>query len=241
MFVLVLCEEWTRSNTAVLERVVDIINEAYTYGEGDIFQEGFQRTTLDEIKELACLGSLLLLGKDENEECEENIIPKQNLSVIDLKEEYRRNYGVVPTGGKVSPDAIIGCIKLVLHGPKPQEQFPVTGYTSSTSDHLLTLNQLKRGEVGMFAICKGVRGQGLGQLLFDVAQQRAKELGCDVCELQLLYPKNRAHPIKDRLRKWYTRNNFSVVARADFEAMFPRIVGLIQEPVCFDIYHKKLK
>ena len=62
--------------------------------------------------------------------------------------------------------------------------------------------------VGMFAVRKDLRSQGIGRLVFDAAEARARSLNCDVCELQLLYPQDRPHAVKDRLRVWYTSRHW---------------------------------
>ncbi|EGD76588.1 hypothetical protein PTSG_07705 [Salpingoeca rosetta] len=253
---------------AVLQRLVDIINEAYMYGEGDIFREGFQRTSPADVEGFAKRQQLLVVVEDTATDDktaqaatttaaaeEEGQQQQQQQARPALRVELDSAEHPLDWPSIVTEASLIGCMKLVVHDAKQarhgQGRQAEAGDAAQTSEAARDSaggeeavpsahEMVKRGEVGMFAVRRDLRSKGIGKRLFDAAEARAQELNCDVCELQLLYPRDRPHANKDRLRKWYTRRGYRVVASSDFCAMLPHIAALINGPVCFDIYHKPL-
>lgn len=266
MRVLVAEEAAFEGRPEVMQRLLDIVNEAYDFGEGDLFRDGFARATADEVLALAAAKQLLLVvtdtaketqGEAQGEESKAGVEAEPKADGLEGSEETKATAAASkpasltaeepPTDGDratfwanaVTPQSLVGCMKLVLH--EPTSTPTADAHKSKAEGEAESFSSLRIGEVGMFAVRKDLRSQGIGRLVFDAAEARARSLNCDVCELQLLYPQDRPHAVKDRLRVWYTSRGYRVVSSKDFAKAYPRVASLINGRVCFDIYHKPLR
>jgi len=64
-------------------------------------------------------------------------------------------------------------------------------------------------ELGCLAVSTEYQGKGIGNLLFQAAEDQAKSLGKSHCRLDLLSPRDWKQKHKERLRAWYERQGYS--------------------------------
>ena len=83
-------------------------------------------------------------------------------------------------------------------------------------------------------------GGGIGGELVRSAEELMRSRGATTMQLELLVPKGRVHPAKERLRSWYTRLGYRVVGSAAFEEVAPQLAPQLATPCEFLIFHKPL-
>ena len=59
------------------------------------------------------------------------------------------------------------------------------------------------------------RGLGIGRDLVAFAERASRDAGCRGMQLELLVPREWAHPAKQFLAEWYARLGYRVTHRAD--------------------------
>jgi hypothetical protein len=59
-------------------------------------------------------------------------------------------------------------------------------------------------------------------------------------QLELLVPRTWSHPVKEFLRRWYTRIGYRQVRTARLEEAYPALQPRLATPCDFLIYHKAL-
>ncbi|BCB75554.1 hypothetical protein Pflav_019640 [Phytohabitans flavus] len=96
------------------------------------------------------------------------------------------------------------------------------------------------GEFGMLVASPDHRGIGLGRRLVDFAEGWAREQGLATMQLELLWPRDWTHPVKQFLHEWYTRIGYLPVRTADFADDYAALAPLLATPCDFVIYHKPL-
>jgi Acetyltransferase (GNAT) family len=84
------------------------------------------------------------------------------------------------------------------------------------------------------------RGTGVGRELVRFAERWGREQGMDTMQLEVLVPRQWAHPSKEFLKAWYTRVGYRPVRTGQFEESYPELAPLLATPCDFVIYHKDL-
>ncbi|WP_231114807.1 GNAT family N-acetyltransferase [Lentzea aerocolonigenes] len=96
------------------------------------------------------------------------------------------------------------------------------------------------GEFGMLVAAPEERGTGVGRDLVSFAESWARESGLSQMQLELLVPREWAHPVKEFLRAWYTRLGYQAVRVGDFNQDYPALVPHLACPCDFLIFRKDL-
>jgi hypothetical protein len=72
------------------------------------------------------------------------------------------------------------------------------------------------------------------------AEDVARSRGVATMQLELLVPRDGAHPDKDRLRAWYERLGYRVVRTAPFEEIATHAASELAKPCEFLVFQKPL-
>jgi len=97
------------------------------------------------------------------------------------------------------------------------------------------------GEFGMLVADPNLRGAGIGSRLVKAAENWAKENGCHTMRLELLTPRDWAHPVKEFLKKWYTRIGYVPQTTVAFDSMYPQLKPLLKTACNFTPWLKSLE
>jgi GNAT superfamily N-acetyltransferase len=97
------------------------------------------------------------------------------------------------------------------------------------------------GEFGMLVADPAHRGTGVGRELVRFAERWGREQGLGTMQLEVLVPRQWAHPSKEFLKAWYTRVGYRPVRTGQFEESYPELAPLLATPCDFVIYHKDLR
>ncbi|MFE0417950.1 GNAT family N-acetyltransferase [Streptomyces tendae] len=95
-------------------------------------------------------------------------------------------------------------------------------------------------EFGMLATSFEQRGTGIGRELVQFAEQHAREIGREVMQLEVLVPREWAHPSKEFLIRWYTRIGYQIVRKGIIEESYPDLAPHLATPCDFVVYHKSV-
>jgi GNAT superfamily N-acetyltransferase len=90
------------------------------------------------------------------------------------------------------------------------------------------------GEVGLVSTDPDAWGHGIGGALVAAAEDRMRARGATTMQLQVLTPRERAHPGKVRLRDWYERLGYRFARTEPFAA------PALTTPCEFEIFLKRL-
>lgn len=93
---------------------------------------------------------------------------------------------------------------------------------------------------GMLAVDPTQRGAGLGRALVDHAEAIARARGCSAMRLELLVPRGRSHPSKDRLARWYGALGYAVDRVAPVEDVHAFLLPHLAEPCDLQLRSKVL-
>jgi GNAT superfamily N-acetyltransferase len=96
------------------------------------------------------------------------------------------------------------------------------------------------GEFGMLVADLNQRGKGIGSALVARAENWARDMACHTMRLELLTPRNWAHPSKEFLKKWYSRIGYKPQATESFEILHPELVSELATECDFTVWHKSL-
>lgn len=96
-------------------------------------------------------------------------------------------------------------------------------------------------EFGMLAASFEQRGTGIGRELVQFAEQHAREIGREVMQLEVLVPREWAHPSKEFLIGWYTRIGYQIVRKGTIEESYPDLAPHLATPCDFLVYHKSVR
>ncbi|MEV6562841.1 GNAT family N-acetyltransferase [Nocardia sp. NPDC051756] len=96
------------------------------------------------------------------------------------------------------------------------------------------------GEFGMLVSAPERRGTGIGRALVDFAERHCVDRGARTVQLELLVPRNWAHPVKEFLRGWYLRLGYVLERKSELEEGYPHLVPLLATPCDFLIFHKPM-
>ncbi len=77
------------------------------------------------------------------------------------------------------------------------------------------------GEFGMLVADPAHRGTGVGRELVRFAERWGREQGLDTMRLEVLVPRQWAHPSKEFLKAWYTRVGYRPVRTGQLEESYP--------------------
>ncbi|GAA3389496.1 GNAT family N-acetyltransferase [Cryptosporangium minutisporangium] len=95
-------------------------------------------------------------------------------------------------------------------------------------------------EFGLLVAAPKHRGIGVGRELVRFAEATGRRAGATTMQLEVLMPRDWAHPSKEFLKDWYQRIGYRVVRVGDFEPAYPRLAPLLATPCEFVIFHKAL-
>jgi GNAT superfamily N-acetyltransferase len=95
------------------------------------------------------------------------------------------------------------------------------------------------GEFGLLAARPDHRGVGIGRALVRFAEDRSRQHGLAVMQLELLMPRGWSHPVKDFLHAWYTRIGYQPVRKGSIEESYPHLAPLLATPCDLVAYHKR--
>ena len=96
--------------------------------------------------------------------------------------------------------------------------------------HDLTDDAAHAAEIGMLAVDPAHQGNGLGSVLMDFAEHRARSAGRTSAQLDLLVPVAGNHPAKEHLADWYARRGYAVVGRTAVRERYPELVDDLAVP-----------
>lgn len=96
------------------------------------------------------------------------------------------------------------------------------------------------GEFGMLVADLNHRGKGIGSALVDHAENWARDLECHTMRLELLTPRNWAHPSKEFLKKWYSSIGYEPQATESLEILHPELVPELATECDFTVWYKSL-
>jgi GNAT superfamily N-acetyltransferase len=92
----------------------------------------------------------------------------------------------------------------------------------------------------MLVAAPELRGLGIGRDLVTFAEGSARARGARRMQLELLVPRDWAHPTKEFAREWYTRMGYRVVRTGRFDEDYPHLMAQLATPCDFLIFHKDL-
>jgi GNAT superfamily N-acetyltransferase len=96
------------------------------------------------------------------------------------------------------------------------------------------------GELGTLVAAHDQRGSGVGRALLNFAEQHCRERGLRAMQLELLVPRDWAHPTKEFLKTWYDRRGYRVVRITSLDEAYPHLAPLLATPCDLEIREKRL-
>jgi GNAT superfamily N-acetyltransferase len=99
----------------------------------------------------------------------------------------------------------------------------------------------RAAEFGMLAADPDHRGAGIGRELVRFAEDRSRDSGFAAMRLELLMPREWAHPSKEFLAAWYTRMGYRGIRRRTVEESHPELARWLATPCDFVTYEKCLE
>lgn len=84
------------------------------------------------------------------------------------------------------------------------------------------------------------KGQGIGSMLVNYAEEVARVNGANKMQLELLVPTEFSHPDKVFLKNWYTRIGYQKIAEHAVDYADARLSALLKTGCVAEIYHKIL-
>ena len=96
------------------------------------------------------------------------------------------------------------------------------------------------GEFGMLAASRKHRGAGIGRDLVRHAEESVRATGRPAMQLEILVPRDWAHPSKEFLREWYGRLGYRHVRNEPLADSYPHLAPLLATPCDLTVYSKNL-
>ncbi|MFI5952527.1 GNAT family N-acetyltransferase [Cryptosporangium sp. NPDC051539] len=96
------------------------------------------------------------------------------------------------------------------------------------------------GEFGMLAGSRTHRGAGVGTALIRAAEERARDAGRTTMQLEILVPRDWAHPSKEFLRAWYGRLGYRHRRNEPLALTYPHLAPLLATPCDLTVWSKPL-
>ena len=93
---------------------------------------------------------------------------------------------------------------------------------------------------GMLTVAPLHKGKKLGSLMVNEVEKYALAKGRIKMRLELLMPKDTAHPGKKFLLNWYTRIGYHFLEKLEFEEVEPKETDNLRIPCFFNLYEKDL-
>ena len=93
---------------------------------------------------------------------------------------------------------------------------------------------------GLLAVHRDFGGRGIGTILVEAVENKAKIDGSKRMNLEILRPRDFEVPIKNRLRSWYEGMNYVFTHHQNFQDRRPDRAKYLKVPSVFDCYSKKL-
>jgi GNAT superfamily N-acetyltransferase len=98
----------------------------------------------------------------------------------------------------------------------------------------------RTGEFGMLVAAPEHRGAGIGRELVRYAERTSRDDGMRTMQLELLAPREWAHPAKERLAAWYDRLGYRLASTGTFAAAYPHMAPLLVTPCDLLVLRKEL-
>jgi ribosomal protein S18 acetylase RimI-like enzyme len=95
-------------------------------------------------------------------------------------------------------------------------------------------------ELGLISAAPEGHGGGVGRTLVGCAEEAMRSRGAATMRLELLVPRDGAHPFKERLRAWYERLGYRVERIAPFEEIASHPPAELAVPCEFLVFRKTL-
>jgi GNAT superfamily N-acetyltransferase len=95
-------------------------------------------------------------------------------------------------------------------------------------------------DLGLISVAPDQWGGGIGRELVHSAEELMRSHGVETMQLELLVPKGRVHPAKDRLRSWYTRLGYRMIRSVPFEQVPAPPASKLATPCEFLVFRKAL-
>jgi GNAT superfamily N-acetyltransferase len=95
-------------------------------------------------------------------------------------------------------------------------------------------------DLGLLAVALDQWGGGVGRELVRSAEELMRSRCVLTMQLELLVPKEWAHPEKERLRAWYTRLGYEVTRSAPVEQVAAHLASQLATPCEFLVFRKPL-
>jgi GNAT superfamily N-acetyltransferase len=95
-------------------------------------------------------------------------------------------------------------------------------------------------DLGFVSVVPVEWGSGVGREVVRSAEDLMRSRGATTMQLELLVPRDWAHPQKDRLRAWYRRLGYRVVRSALFEEVARDAASDLATPCEFLVFRKPL-
>jgi GNAT superfamily N-acetyltransferase len=96
-------------------------------------------------------------------------------------------------------------------------------------------------EFGLLVAAPEERGRGVGRALLDFVERDGRERGLRAIQLELLSPREWAHPSKEFLREWYGRRGYGLIRTERPEVRYPQLAALLATPCDLEIREKELR
>jgi GNAT superfamily N-acetyltransferase len=96
-------------------------------------------------------------------------------------------------------------------------------------------------EFGLLVAAPDQRHTGVGRALLDFAERHSRERGLRAIRLDLLVPRDRAHPSKEFLKAWYGRRGYRLVRTGTIDGAYPHLAPLLVTPCDLEIHEKPLR
>lgn len=162
--------------------------------------------------------------------------------VAELADLVNRVYAVAEEGlwlngaNRTSPDEIAG---LILAGEIAVAREGGSDGSIVGSVRVHTVDEAT-GEFGMLVADPGRRGEGIGRDLIGFAENQFGRRGVPTMQLELLVPRDWAHPTKEFLDAWYRRLGYRPVRTGQIDDDYPHLAPLLATACDYVIYHKHL-
>jgi GNAT superfamily N-acetyltransferase len=98
----------------------------------------------------------------------------------------------------------------------------------------------RAAEFGTLAADVAHHGAGIGRELVRFAERRSRDGGFATMQLELLVPRDWAHPSKEFLAAWYARMGYRVHRTRTVENSYPELAPRLATPCLFVTYRKSL-
>jgi GNAT superfamily N-acetyltransferase len=122
----------------------------------------------------------------------------------------------------------------------------LAAFSNSPSEDLIGCIQLypidppQTAGLGMLAVAYSARGKGVGRLLVEAAEERARGNGFTEMQLAILMPRDWKLEVKEVLKVWYERMGYVLVREGTLGEFYPELVELLACECKYVIHRKGL-